>query len=623
MKIGWFDFIPRRGIGLIVFASILIVAFIVGYLIRGGEDQGEVDGGYSSVQNDHGDETVSARWTCSMHPHIQLPSPGKCPICFMDLIPVETGAGDEEPGEHRLRMTNAAVKLASIETTPVVRRFVDAEIRMTGDIAYDETQVTYISAWVSGRLDHLFADYTGIRVKKGDRLVSIYSPALLSAQEELLQAGEALEAHKDGTNTYLKKTVEGTLIAAREKLRLYGLNERQIKEIESSGKTSDQLVIFSPVGGTVVKKHAFEGMYVETGTKIYTIAGLSKLWVKFDAFQTDLPWLQKGQKIEFTTISIPGERFIGKITFIDPVFEKATRTVKIRAEIDNSDGRLKPDMFVSGYIRVRLDKDGRAVGDDVTDPAEAPLVIPVTAPLLTGTRAVVYVRLPEIPEPVFEGREIELGPKTGDFYMVTSGLGEGELVVSNGAFKIDSELQIRARPSMMSAERENLDRPSRLPVKEMKHEHPAKGQDSLTPIYESYFKVQMALAGDDLPLSSKRNRDLEKTIKGIDISNFEGISRARWKELSIKLIETARTGASAKEISVSRDAFYSLSEAIIALHETFGHKGDKDYFLTFCPMTNENKGAYWLQAIDTVYNSFYGASMLRCGSIEGKLAPSK
>ncbi|MBW2561810.1 MAG: DUF3347 domain-containing protein, partial [Deltaproteobacteria bacterium] len=214
-------------------------------------------------------------------------------------------------------------------------------------------------------------------------------------------------------------------------------------------------------------------------------------------------------------------------------------------------------------------------------------------------------------------------PKTKDYYIVISGLNEGELIVSNGTFKIDSELQIRARPSMMTAEWGNHNLTPLPHNNIMKRNQPVKGQSILTPVYESYFKVQMALAGDNLPKSSKRNQDLVKAIKEINISHFEEDSRDSWQKLSTKLIEAAQIGATTKDISDSRVAFFSLSEAILAIHQTFGHTVDKDYFLTFCPMAFENKGAYWLQEVDTVYNSFYGAMMLRCGSIEKKLAPLK
>jgi Cu(I)/Ag(I) efflux system membrane fusion protein len=477
-----------RGKGALAGVLLLaVVAFLLGGRILGG---GSSPGTVEQTGSDGVTAEVSTAevWTCSMHPQIRLPKPGKCPICFMDLIPVETSA-EEELGPRQIRMSETAAHLARIETTPVRRSFAEHEVRMVGDVAYDETSQAYITAWVPGRLDRLFVDYTGLTVKKGDHMVYMYSPELLAAQEELLQAKASVGALGKTSSQILKSTADATLVAAREKLRLLGLTEKQIKGIESSSKASDHLTIYAPVGGVVVQKNALEGMYVDTGTRIYTIADLSRLWVQFDAYESDLPWLRYGQRVEFTSPSFPGEKFNAAISFIDPMVDVKTRTVHVRAVVDNKSLRLKPGMFVSGLVRSRLDAEGRVISEDLagkwicpmhpgvvkngpgkcdicgmplvpveslgyaapSEPrGEAPLLIPATAPLITGTRAVVYVEIPDDEGPLFEGRVVVLGPRAGQYYVVKSGLREGEMVVTNGAFKIDSELQIQAKPSMMS-----------------------------------------------------------------------------------------------------------------------------------------------------------------------------
>jgi Cu(I)/Ag(I) efflux system membrane fusion protein len=190
----------------------------------------------------------------------------------------------------------------------------------------------------------------------------------------------------------------------------------------------------------VVEKGVTEGSYVSTGQMLFTIADLSVVWVELSAYESDLPWLSEGQPVEFATTAFPGRTFTGTLSFVEPVVNPVTRTVTVRAEVANGDGALKPDMFVRATARsAHHAHDGTA-----------PLVIPATAPLLTGKRAVVYVELSGTDAPAFEGREVVLGPRAGDYYVVISGLHEGERVVSEGAFKIDSALQIRAKPSMMS-----------------------------------------------------------------------------------------------------------------------------------------------------------------------------
>jgi len=405
----------------------------------------------------------------------------------MDLVPMPSditiGVGPRE-----LVISEEAAKLMEIATSVVQRKFVTNEIRMVGKIDYDETRVKNITAWVPGRIDRLYVDFTGITVSKGDHMVSLYSPQLISAQAELLQASKAAGNIKAGTSDLVRQFTLATLEAAREKLRLLGLGAEQIENIESAGKPQAHITINSPMSGIVVHKNATEGMYVDTGTGIYTVADLSRLWVKLDAYESDLPWLRYGQKVEFTTQAYPGQVFKGTISFIDPVLNDKTRTVKLRVNVGNSQGKLKPQMFVKAIVHSSIAGVGKIMAPEmagkwicpmhpdvvkdtigtcdicgmdlvtteslgfikVDTPEKAPLVIPASAPLITGKRAVVYVQVPNTEKPTYQGREIVLGPRAGNYYIVESGLQEDEIVVTNGNFKIDSAMQIQAKPSMMS-----------------------------------------------------------------------------------------------------------------------------------------------------------------------------
>lgn len=437
-------------------------------------------------------EPAAEVWTCSMHPHIQRDGPGQCPICGMDLIPVrqETSSmADQEP--RQITLSPAQKARMRIATVPVERRYPTAEIRLVGKVTYDETRLAYITAWVPGRIDDLIVDYTGVTVKEGDHMVELYSPELLSAQEELLQALRGMADLSKSTVASVRRSAAGSVDAARDKLRLWGLSADQIAEIERSGKASEQITIYSPASGVVIHRNAQEGMYVETGTRIFTVADLDAVWVQLDAYESDLQWLRYGQTIRFTTEAYPGEGFTGIVSFIDPVLDPHTRTVNVRVNVDNQDGRLKPEMFVRAEVAAQLARHGRVfdpslIGKWVSPmhpeiikdapgqcdicgmdlvPAEtlgyssvsdvdhgAPLVIPATAPLLTGTRAIVYVEQEGADRPTYVGREVVLGPRAGDSYVVESGLSEGDLVVVSGNFKIDSALQIQAKPSMMNPE---------------------------------------------------------------------------------------------------------------------------------------------------------------------------
>jgi len=471
----------RKLVVVVTKLFVVLVLVTAGYLFRAWLSGGEPVAKVSRAAE--GEQAEVQMWTCAMHPQIRQPAPGKCPICGMDLIPVKRTAGERMGGLRRLTVSPEAKALMQIRTTRVERRFVEAEIRMVGKVDYDETKLAYITAWVPGRLDRLYVDYTGVEVNKGDHMVLIYSPELLSAQEELLQAIRAVHELRDSALDIMKETAQATVEAAREKLRLLGLTKQQIKEIEQRGKPSDHITIYAPIGGVVVHKNAQEGMYVQPGTRLYTIADLSSVWVRLDAYESDLMWLRYGQKVTITTEAYPGEVFVGRVAFIDPVLDETTRTVKVRVNVPNPDRKLKPGMFVHGVVRAQVAMGGRVIEPDLLGKwicpmhpdvikdgpgvcdicgmalvqtealgyvaarekdALKPPVIPVSAALVTGKRAIVYVEVPDAAEPTYEGREVVLGPRAGDYYIVKAGLTEGDIVVTRGNFKIDSALQIQA-----------------------------------------------------------------------------------------------------------------------------------------------------------------------------------
>jgi Cu(I)/Ag(I) efflux system membrane fusion protein len=459
----------------------VILAFIAGFIIS----RMTITAKDSEI---HAQQTLEQMWTCSMHPQIQQPKSGKCPICFMDLIPVETGSDTMGAGSSQISFSPEAIKLMELQTTPVERKFVEAEIRLVGKIEYDETKLKHVTAWAGGRIDRLFVDFVGTEVIEGDHMVRLYSPELISAQAEYLQVLKSVENMLDNTSELIRKSNNATLKAAKEKLLLLGLTELQLKDIQSKGEPVDYLTIYAPVGGVVLERHVTEGAYVKTGTMIYTIADLSSIWVKLDAYESDVALVTYQQEVKFTTEAYPGETFKGRVTFIPPTLDPKTRTVKLRVNVPNSDGKLKPGMFVRAVVHSKLSQDGVVADPNLankfvcpmhpsiikdepgicdicemdlvkapsrgivtTDHAEkVPLVIPTSAPLITGKRAVVYVKTSETEKPTFEGREIVLGPRAGDYYIVKEGLSEGEIVVTRGNFKIDSALQIQAKPSMMS-----------------------------------------------------------------------------------------------------------------------------------------------------------------------------
>lgn len=593
------------------------------------------------------DETV---YTCSMCPQVRTTDPdANCPICGMDLIPAAEMDDDpsESASERRMSMSTAAVALAQIVTAPVERRTPEAEVRLVGELDYDETRLAEITAYFPARIERLFLDFTGMRVQRGEHVAEVYSPELFAAQEELLQAIRAADTAGDA-DTAAARAARATLRAARERLRLWGLTESQIREIETRGTASDTLTIHAPIGGVVVERAALEGRYVQTGSSIATLADLNHLWVKLDAYESDLHWLRFGQNVTFTTPSRPGERFEGTISFISPTVSQRSRTARVRVNVENPDGRLKPGMFVQAVVRPTLTSGGVAIGPDlrgkwispmhpeivrdepgecdvcgmdlvpaedlgyVTEPdpdAEPPLVIPATAPLITGTRAVVYVTVPGRERPTFELRDVTLGPRAGDVYIVKSGLEEGDRVVVHGNFKIDSAMQLGHRPSMMS------------PVHEPDHlDAPESFLEALDDLIRIYLGAQEALADDNLTdflILAERLIDAAETLDADPPESSD--AREAWASARDHLTGALTEAIDAGSLDAARVPFEHIAMAAIHLAERFGHDTGDSLYVVHCPMAFDDEGADWLQRGEEVNNPYFGASMLRCGTVERRV----
>ncbi len=528
-----------------------------------------------------------------MHPQIQLSKPGKCPICGMDLIPVagQNKEQKEKPGSLReLTLSPYAMKLAEIETSPVIRKFVSVNVRMVGKIDYDETRVGYITAWVPGRIDKLFVDFTGVTVEKGKPMVYLYSPELLAAQAELIEAIRASRTLKKSRVKSIKVTARHNIIAAQEKLRLLGLTEAQIKEIIKRGKPSDHITILAPMSGVVIHKNALEGMYVKTGTRIYTIADLSNVWAKLDAYESDIAWLREGQEVDFKTEAYPGISFKGKISFIDPFINPKTRTVKVRVDISNENYRLKPEMFVHAVAKAPVSAAARVI-ETPDKEVLPPLLIPASAPLITGKRAIVYVAVPG-KEGTFEGREIILGPKAGDYYVVLSGLKEGERVVTNGNFKIDSSLQIQAKPSMMSPEGGgggggHQMKHGGMSMGKKGEKKEAKIKMGVPPVFipqakallRKYDEIARALDAGDINRIRTSFKEFKTQLDHIDAKTLTGHLHMLWMELAMLMRNDAILGSISTDFEEATDAFKSLSGHITRMKTQLGipmEKGHKN-----------------------------------------------
>lgn len=664
------NFLPR--------ASTLILVLFFGLLIgrcftpiAEGTATGETSGGKHAAA-DHGAASATQAWTCSMHPTVMAPTEGDCPLCGMDLIPVESDGG-ASANPNALRLEEGQKALAGIQTTRVRREQATHRVRLVGKLAVDETAIATLSAYVGGRLDRLYVDYTGLKVRAGDHLAEIYSPQLFHAQEELIVAVAAAERSAAGGQASLARISKATVEAARKKLSLYGLTEEQMEEIITLGKPSDQITLNAPMGGTVIHRNAVEGQYVKEGDPLYTIADLRHLWLELDVYESDLPWIGYGQAVSFEVDAWPGESFSGTISFLDPVLDPITRTVHVRVEVDNQDGRLRPAMYARASVETEVEGPGRAAPIDLAGmwmcpmhpevlaetegdcricgmPLETteslgfggdghdhehPLLIPITAPLLTGDRAVVYVALPDREQhgaSIFEARDVTLGPRAGDDFVVVSGLEEGEMVVTRGAFTIDSELQLRGKPSMMApdggaagghqhggrapgsdAADDGVDAPSMDSMEEsITMEMASEGfRMSMGTLLKQLAELGEGLASDDLTTAATALSAFAGTLA--DIQGAEVPASAM--DSLHALQETTAKLSGLEEIEAFRVVYEDLQEPMVTLASRYGYLGlNRPVAVFHCPMALEG-GADWIDfAGDGTRNPYYGASMLKCGS---------
>ncbi len=544
----------------------------------------------------------AVKWTCSMHPWIIRDRPGKCPICSMDLVPVREGpsAGG---GPRELTLSEEAARIAGIATAPVERRPVAREIRFYGKVGYDETRLKTLPAWIPGRIDELFVDFTGKTVRKGERLALLYSPELLEAQEELLQALRQVKEGAGEKNDFLRKSSLDTLESARQKLRLLGLDEARVREIEKTGKVKVHLEIPAPLGGVVIRKLVNEGDYVKTGSPLFTIADLSVVWVNLEAYETDLPWIRIGLEARVRAEeALPGREFRGKVSFLDPFLDERTRTVRVRLEFPNPRGLLKPGMFVRARILSPLAGPEGAGG-------EPPLVVPATAVLLTGRRALVYVKKPGEGPPVFEGREIRVGPRAGDSYVVLSGLSEGERVVVEGEFWIDSALQLEAKLSMMSPG-------GKKPVPSGSVRVSRVFTMGMRALLGDYFDLQAALARDDEAGAKGALGKFRKALEGMDEKEIPFKDRPAWVRRRRLLLEAAGRAEEARGLEGLRKEFAALSDLLVQVVRVYGSGVEGAVYRIFCPMAFGGKGAFWLQPDPDVRNPYFGPKMLECGEVK-------
>jgi len=553
------------------FVVALVMGIGIGVWLFG--SGGQVDVQMEQVTND----TI---WTCSMHPQIRQNEPGQCPICGMDLIPLQSAdSGQEKKGPFVYTMSPSAKALANIQTSTVRAESLTSDVTLTGRIAVNEQQLGTITAHYAGRIEALFVDYTGQRVQKGQKLATIYSPELITAQKELLET-----AKNKASNPTLYN-------AAREKLRLWKITEAQMNRLEATGEIVTQFDVYADLSGVVLNRKVTRGDHVGRGSALFEIADLRTVWVLLDAYETDLAWIEIGSDVHFTVSSLPGQKFSSTVTFIDPVIHPKTRTASVRAEASNPHMNLKPDMFVDAQVR----STGHS-GDNV-------LVIPKSSVLWTGTRSVVYVDLSDAQNAAFEMREVVLGPRAGEKYVVLTGLEEGEDIVTNGVFAVDAAAQLSGNYSMMS-------RPANKQV-----EVPDAFRNVLGDVAEHYFGLKNALVNGETDHVAEFASKVYRALGDLDAITLSDKSEQVLGAYLRSVLKTSEHLSHSQDLAVQREHFESLSKSFVALVDAVPLT-EQVVHVAFCPMASNNEGAVWASEFEEIANPYFGASMLQCGEVQ-------
>lgn len=587
--------INKKSVLLIILT--LFIGVFLGWLTFGG-NASETTGDNGQIQ-----EVIETIWTCSMHPQIRKNEPGDCPICGMDLIPLDNN--DEEVDPMAVSMSPTAMKLAGVESLIVGTGNGEKSIRLNGKVQADERKLYTQSSHIPGRIEKLNVNFTGDYITKGQVIASIYSPELVSAQQELFEAQK------------LKDSQPELFAAAKQKLMNWKLSESQIDEILKSQKALDQFPILANVSGYVTKKMVSLGDYLKLGQPIYEIADLSSVWVLFDVYESDINWVKKGDKITYTIPSLPGQEFEGKITFVDPNVNPNTRVVQARVEVQNKGLSLKPEMFVSGTIQSQTSGNSETI------------VVPKTAVMWTGTRSVVYVKVANSLSVSFKMRQVILGPALGDSYIIESGLETGEEIAVNGTFSIDAAAQLAGKPSMMNPDggkQMTGHNHGGTPEVSEENEQAIKSKSAISesakkelkPLMTNYFEIEQALAANDFQTAKKAGMEFNKTLQSIDMSIFKGDAHMSWMKYSNALKPSAELISKQTEIDDLREIFVEISKGIIGVAETFTPIQDTMYVQT-CPMANDNNGANWLSLDSKILNPYFGESMLNCGETTRKI----
>lgn len=580
---------------VLVILGALLIGLLAGKLFFGGESKEE----HNHDKEELTQETV---WTCSMHPQIRQPEAGDCPICGMDLIPLSNDIGDDE-NPLAIKMSERAMKLAGVTTLVVESKQAEKQIKLNGKASLDERRVFSQSSHVAGRVESLQINYTGELIQKGQLIANIYSPELINAQEELLQA-------------FNMKDDQGSLYqAARAKLINLKWTDSQIDQVINTKVIKQDAPVFADVAGIVLSKKVNLGDYIKTGQALYEIANLDKVWVLFDVYEGDMQWVKQGSEVALEFKAIPGKTFKAKVDFVDPIINPKTRVASARVVLQNTGYEIKPDMFATGLVQSKANLTAKAI------------VIPKSAVMWTGERSVVYVKEKTAADLSFYMQEVLLGAELGDSYVILEGLEQGTEIAVNGTFSIDAAAQLAGKPSMMSPsggaapkthDHGNKNAMQSSEITSKKIVVSAKAEKVLLNMLDVYMQLKNSLVNDDFDKAKNGVRSLLSQIESVDMSVFKGDAHMLWMDVAEAMKTGLKAADKANKIETIRVQFANISTSAISLYTAI-QLPSQPMYVEFCPMANDFEGADWLSLENDIKNPYFGASMLKCGEVKMEL----
>ena len=581
-----------------IYIVILASGFLIGWMLFGNTSNNQQTHNHNDVSQDN------QMWTCSMHSQILQPESGACPICGMDLVQVETD--DVGLTVDQFKLSKNAMALADVQTS-IVGNFIEEDnlILLSGKVGQNMDEIATQPAHFDGRIEKLYITSVGEKVEKMQAIGVVYSPELVRAQQELITAYKIRESQP--------KLYE----AVKNKFRNWKIQESILDEVVRTGKVKTQFTIHSHVSGIVSEINTNVGSHILDGHPIFKVTDLTTVWANFDIYENQINMFYKGQDIIVSTGSNPNKKMKGKVSFIDPMLDSKTRTLKLRVVLNNKNDEIKPGMFVEGRVHIIISSN------------EEKIMVPSTAVLWTGERSVVYIKT-DPDKPVFEMRLVSIGNKNGDAYEILNGLNNGDEIVTNGTFTLDAAAQLQGKKSMMNKEgaknmtahKEHLGfektTSSGNDIQSAMNKRikvSVEFQNQLNAVFNNYVNLKDALVRDDSKEVIEEAKNLLNNLNHVDMDLLtDNKAHDHWMKLKKEMKSSVISISAMMDLKGQRIHFKHLSSELTIAIQLFGI--NEKIYNQFCPMADDDNGAYWLSREEIVLNPYFGNAMLACGEVK-------